>query len=75
MQLAGQSDTGSRSEEGDGPVFQNGKAEESRVSKNGLNLLKMVATVKPSIAQRYVGHQAEAQTFKCKQGCAGLNLR
>lgn len=38
MQLAGQSDTGSRGEEGDGPVLQNGKAEESRVSKNGLNL-------------------------------------
>lgn len=38
MQLAGQSDTGSRREEGDGPVLQNGEAEESRVSKNGLNL-------------------------------------
>lgn len=38
MQLAGQSDTGSRREEGDGPVLQNGKAEESRVSKNGLKL-------------------------------------
>lgn len=38
MQLAGQPDPGSRREEGDGPVCQNGKAEESRVSKNGLNL-------------------------------------
>ena len=44
MQLAGQSDTGTGREEGDGPVFQNGKAEENRVSKNGLSLLKMVAT-------------------------------
>lgn len=49
MQLAGQSDTGSGGEEGDGLVLQNGKAEENRVSKNGLNLLKMVATRKPSI--------------------------
>lgn len=54
VQLAGQSDTGSRGKEGVGPVFQNGKAKESRVSKNAINLLKMVATMKPSIASERV---------------------
>lgn len=54
MQLAGQSDTGSRGKEGVGPVFQNGKAKESRVSRNAINLLKMVATMKPSIASERV---------------------
>lgn len=54
MQLAGQSDTGAGREEGDGPVLQNGKAEESGVSRNGLNLPERAATVKASIAPERV---------------------
>lgn len=50
MQLAGQSDTESRRKDSDGAVFQNGKAEENRVSKKDLNVSKMLAVVKPSTA-------------------------